>query len=59
MVRDFSRYALDLHNKPSSSEAQMDYARRMIRKPVTDEARYQAVWKDHVYALRDQYQMNP
>jgi acyl-CoA dehydrogenase len=59
MVRDFSRYALELHNKPSSSEAQMDYARRMIRKPVTDEARYQAVWEDHVFALRGQYQMHP
>jgi acyl-CoA dehydrogenase len=59
MVRDFSGYALELHNKPSSTEAQMEYARKMIRKPVVDDARYQKVWKEHVYAMKDQYQMNP
>ena len=59
MVRDFSRYALEFHNKPSSSEAQMDYARRMIRKPVADEARYQDVWNEYVFALKGEYQMNP
>jgi acyl-CoA dehydrogenase len=59
MVRDFSRYALEFHNKPSSSEAQMDYARRMIRKPVADEARYQNVWNEYVFALKGEYQMNP
>jgi len=57
MVRDFSRFALEFHNKPSSTEAQMEYARRMIRKPVVDEARYQKVWKEQVYAMKDQYQM--
>jgi acyl-CoA dehydrogenase len=59
MVRDFSGYALEFHNKPSSTDAQMEYARRMIRKPVADEARYQEVWKEYVYAMRDQYEMNP
>ena len=59
MVRDFSGYALELHNKPSSTEAQMEYARKMIRKPVVDDARYQRIWKEHVYAMKDQYQMNP
>jgi len=58
MVRDFSAYALEFHNKPSSTQAQMDYARRMIRKPVVDDARYQGVWKEHVYTLRGQYEMN-
>jgi len=59
MVRDFSKFALELHNKPSSTETQMEIARRMIRKPVVDEARYQRVWKEHVYTMKDQYQMNP
>ncbi len=58
MVRDFSRFALDFHNKPSSTEAQMEYARRMIRKPVVDEARYQKVWTEQVYALKGEYEMN-
>ncbi|MEE4216224.1 MAG: acyl-CoA dehydrogenase family protein [Xanthomonadales bacterium] len=58
MVRDFSRYALEFHNKPSSTEAQMGYARRMIRKPVIDEVRYQKVWTEQVYALKGEYEMN-
>ncbi len=37
----------------------MDYARRMIRKPVVDEQRYQKIWKEHVYAMKGGYQMNP
>jgi len=59
MVRDFSKFALDLHNKPSSSEAQMDFARRMIRKPVVDEDRYRKVWQNHVLSLKGQYTMSP
>jgi acyl-CoA dehydrogenase len=58
MVRDFSAYALEFHNKPSSTKAQMDYARRMIRKPFVDDARYQKVWEEQVYTLRGQYEMN-
>ncbi|RLA17442.1 MAG: acyl-CoA dehydrogenase [Gammaproteobacteria bacterium] len=57
MVRDFSGFALELHNKPSSTAAQMEYARKMIRKPAVDDVRYQAVWKEHVYTMKDQYEM--
>jgi len=57
MVRDFSGFALELHNKPSSTAAQMEYARKMIRKPIVDDVRYQAVWKEHVYTMKDQYEM--
>ena len=59
MIRDFSGYALELHNKPSSTDAQMEYARKMIRKPVVDEVRYQKVWKEFVYTLKGEYEMNP
>jgi len=58
MVRDFSAYALEFHNKPSSTQAQMDYARRMIKKPFADDVRYQQVWEKHVVAMRGQYEMN-
>jgi acyl-CoA dehydrogenase len=58
MVRDFSRFALQLHGKPSSTPQQMDYCMRMIRKPAVDEVRYQRVWRDHVYALKGVYEMN-
>ena len=58
MVRDCSRFALQLHSKPSSTPQQMELTLKMLRKPVVDSARYQKVWSD-VYALRDAYQMNP
>jgi acyl-CoA dehydrogenase len=59
MVRDFSKYALQLYSKPSSTEKQMELCMKMIRKPAVDEARYERVLKNHVYALKDVYEMNP
>ena len=58
LVRDVSRFALELHGKPATTAAQMEHCFRMIRKPIVDPARYEHVWQDHVYALRDAYQMN-
>ena len=59
MVRDLSKFALQLYGKPSSTPQQMDYGIRMIRKPVVDAERYQRVWLNQVYALKDEYEMNP
>ena len=59
MVRDFSKYALQIYHKPSSTEKQMELCMKMIRKPAVDEARYQRVLNNHVYALKDTYEMNP
>jgi acyl-CoA dehydrogenase len=58
VVRDFSRFALQLYSKPGSTPAQMEHCMRMIRKPALDEARYDAVWNRHVLALKGAYQMN-
>ncbi len=58
MVRDFSKYALQLYSKPSSTSQQMAICQRMIHKPVVDTARFERIWNDHVFALRDAYQMN-
>jgi acyl-CoA dehydrogenase len=59
MVRDFSKYALQLYSKPSSTAAQMEGSLRMIRKPVVDEARFQRVWQQEVLGLVDAYEMTP
>jgi acyl-CoA dehydrogenase len=59
MVRDFSKYALQLHSKPSTTPQQMDLCLKMIRKPVVDATRFGRVWQDSVYALRDAYEMKP
>lgn len=58
MVRDFSRFALQLHGKRSSRPEQMDFCMKMLRKPAVDEARYHNVWQNHVLALKDLYEMN-
>ena len=59
MVRDLSKFALQLYGKPSSTPQQMDYGIKMIRKPVVDAERYQRVWLNQVYVLKDEYEMNP
>jgi acyl-CoA dehydrogenase len=58
MVRDLSKFALQLYGKLSSTPAQMDYCLKLIRRPTVDEARYQRVWSQ-VHALKDEYEMNP
>ena len=58
MVRDFSDFALQLYSKPRSSEEQMALLLQMVRKPASDEARYRRVWENHVYSLKDAYEMN-
>jgi acyl-CoA dehydrogenase len=58
IVRDFSKFALELHNKPSSTEKQMEYCHKLIRKPNVDSQRYETVWTKFVYALNGEYKMN-
>jgi len=58
IVRDFSKFALELHNKPSSTEKQMEYCRKLICKPNVDDVRYNTVWTKYVYALNGEYEMN-
>jgi acyl-CoA dehydrogenase len=58
LVRDFSKFALQLYSKTSSTAMQRFFCRRMIRKPVLDQARFERVWEEHVYALKGAYRMN-
>jgi acyl-CoA dehydrogenase len=58
MVRDFSKYALQLYSKTSSTTQQMEFYMKMIKKPVVDDERFERVWKNYVYALKDTYEMN-
>jgi len=58
MVRDFSKFALTLYGKASTSEAQMGYLQKMIKKPAVDADRFNKIWQDHVLALKDTYEMN-
>jgi acyl-CoA dehydrogenase len=58
LVRDLSRFAVELHAKASTTAEQMAYCLKMIRKPAVDERRYARVW-EQVYALNGAYEMNP
>ena len=57
VVRDMSRFAVELHGKSATTVEQGEFCEAMIRKPDTNDARYERVWVDHVYALRDAYEM--
>lgn len=59
MVRDFSKFALQIYSKPSSSDKQMEICLKMIKKPINTIDRYNRVWDNYVYAMKGQYQMNP
>ncbi len=56
-VRDFSRFAVELHGKPATTPEQGKHCLAMIRKPAANDARFQRIWQDHVYAQRDAYEM--
>ena len=59
LVRDFSRAALDLHDKQATTEAQMALCRALQRKPVWDAERLETVYRTQVLAQRDRYEMKP
>ncbi|NNC54419.1 MAG: hypothetical protein HKO07_01715, partial [Pseudomonadales bacterium] len=59
MVRDFSKYALQLYSKTSSTRLQQIFGKRMLRKPVVDEQRFNRVLHEFVYAKKGSYTMNP
>jgi acyl-CoA dehydrogenase len=57
-IRDFSTYAVALHGKPTSTQAQQDWALGVIRKPVPDAERFGRVW-ERVRAYDGAYEMAP
>ena len=58
-VRDFSRYALDIYGKATSTEVQKEECLKMIKSPVADQAQFDRVLDAYVYSLVDEYVMNP
>ncbi len=58
VIRDFSKYALNLHNKTNSTSLQRSICRRMIRKPVRNDKRFERIMEKHVKVLVDTYEMN-
>ena len=58
MIRDFSKFALQLYSKTSATDQQMAQCLKMIRKPLANPARFDRIWQDRVYALKGAYRMN-
>lgn len=59
MVRDFSKYALQLYLKTSSTRIQQVFCQLMISKPNRDERRFERILNEFAYAKKDAYKMNP
>jgi acyl-CoA dehydrogenase len=58
MIRDFSRFALQLYSKTSSTPLQMEICMKMIKKPTVNPERFNRIWKEQVYSLKGTYRMN-
>ncbi len=58
MVRDFSAYALQLRDKPSTTTVQQSYCEKMMLRPAVDTLRFDRVWQQRVLPLRGTYIMN-
>jgi acyl-CoA dehydrogenase len=57
MVRDFSKYALNIHMKPSNTDKQKELSLKIIQTPLPNPARFERIFKDHVYSLKGAYKM--
>ncbi len=57
-VRDYSAYAIALHGKTTSTEAQQQWALAQVRKPVRDDERTARIF-DQIRGLAGTYEMNP
>ena len=59
MVRDFSRFAVELHGRAGTTPEQAAGCLTMVRKPASDPARAAAIWEREVLPLADAYEMKP
>lgn len=59
IVRDFSKFALQLIAKPQTNFKQRFIAKRMIKRQNIDQEQFLTIWKDYVLPLKDLYDMNP
>ena len=59
LVRDFSKFALQLHQKHNATETQMKLCMAMLAKPVVDQERFLRIFDEHVAAMKGAYEMTP
>lgn len=59
MIRDFSRFALQLYTKGSTTFLQQKICKRMVKRPAAARERLAYVWETYVAPLKDSYEMQP
>jgi acyl-CoA dehydrogenase len=59
MIRDFSKFALQLAQKSGVTDEQAALSLKMIKNPVRDQDRYRRVWDNHIAPLVDAYEQSP
>jgi len=57
LIRDFSKYAVNILTKPSNSEAQQTFAKELIKTPIPNAARFEKIFNEQIYSLKGQYKM--
>jgi len=57
MIRDFSKYAVNILTKPSNSELQTELARTFIVTPIPNAQRFEDLYQKEIYSLKAEYQM--
>ncbi len=57
IIRDFSRFALNIYSKPGATEPQQEICLKMIKRPAEDQERFERIWENYVYSLKDTYDM--
>ena len=58
MIRDFSKFALQLYTKGNTTLIQQTLCKRMVRRPVENKKRFAYVWKTYVDHMKDSYEMD-
>ncbi|MCG8333317.1 MAG: acyl-CoA/acyl-ACP dehydrogenase [Proteobacteria bacterium] len=58
IVRDFSKFALQLYSKPSATDKQMEICMKMIRRPNINSDQFDRIWDAYIISQKDQYEMN-
>ena len=58
LIRDFSKFALQLYSKSSTTSLQKRICFMMIKRPAVNKERFKNIWENYVYTLKDQYVMS-
>tara|TARA_R110002072_G_scaffold124486_2_gene260087 strand:- start:16452 stop:18155 length:1704 start_codon:yes stop_codon:yes gene_type:complete len=57
LIRDFSKYAVNILTKPSNSEMQQSLAKALIKAPIPNAPRFEKIFNEQIYTLKGQYRM--